>query len=113
MSRYKAEPIDLSPISTYPLASRSSKVTADDFAKPLANDSSTKDFLNSLPDILAASDLRDLARLIRNAKQKGRAVIAGLGGHVIKTGLAPVLIGLMRPGYVTSFALNGSAVIHD
>jgi deoxyhypusine synthase len=113
MSRYKAEPIDLSQISTYPLASRPSKVTADDFAKPLASDSSTKEFLNSLPDILAARELRELAGLIRDAKQKGRAVIAGLGGHVIKTGLAPILIDLMQRGYVTSFALNGSAVIHD
>lgn len=113
MSRYKAEPIDLSQISTYPLASRPSKVTADDFARPLASDSSTKEFLNSLPDILAARELRELAGLIREAKQKGRAVIAGLGGHVIKTGLAPILMDLMQRGYVTSFALNGSAVIHD
>lgn len=113
MSRYKAEPIDLSQISTYPLASRPSKVTADDFARPLASDSSTKEFLNSLPDILAARELRELAGLIRDAKQKGRAVIAGLGGHVIKTGLAPILIDLMQRGYVTAFAMNGSAVIHD
>lgn len=113
MSRYKAEPIDLSRISTYPLASRPSKVTADDFAKPRAGDSSTKEFLDSLPNILAARELGELASLIQDAKQKGRAVIAGLGGHVIKTGLAPVLIDLMRRGYVTAFAMNGSAIIHD
>jgi len=113
MSRYKAEPIDLSKILTYPLASRPSKVTADDFAKPLANDSSTKELINSLPDILAARELRDLAQLIRDAKQKGRAVIAGLGGHVIKTGLAPILIDLTQRGYLTAFAMNGSAMIHD
>ena len=113
MSRYKAEPIDLSKISTYPLASRPSKVTADDFAKPLANDSSTKELINSLPDILAARELRELAGLIRDAKQKGRAVIAGLGGHVIKTGLAPILIDLTQRGYLTAFAMNGSAMIHD
>lgn len=113
MSRYKADPIDLSRISTYPLASRPSKVTADDFAKPLAGDSSTREFLDSLPKILAARELSELASLIQNAKQKGRAVIAGLGGHVIKTGLAPVLIDLMRRGYVTAFAMNGSAMIHD
>lgn len=113
MSRYKAEPIDLSRISTYPLASRPSKVTADDFAKPLASNSSTSEFLNSLPNILAARELRDLAGLIREAKQKARAVIVGLGGHVIKTGLAPVLIDLMQRGYVSSFAMNGSAMIHD
>lgn len=113
MSRYKAEPIDLSQISTYPLASRPSKVTSDDFARPLASDSSTKEFLDSLPDILAARELSELAGLIREAKRKNRAVIAGLGGHVIKTGLAPILIDLMQRGYVTAFAMNGSAMIHD
>lgn len=113
MSRYKAEPIDLSRISTYPLASRPSKVTADDFAKPLASNSSTNEFLNSLPNILAARELRDLAGLIREAKEQCRAVIVGLGGHVIKTGLAPILIDLMQRGYVGSFAMNGSAMIHD
>lgn len=113
MSRYKAEPIDLSRISTYPLASRPSKVTADDFAKPLPINSSISEFLNSLPNILAARELRDLAGLIRDAKQNGRAVIVGLGGHVIKTGLAPILIDLMQRGYVGAFALNGSAMIHD
>ena len=113
MSRYKAEPIDLSRISTYPLASRPSKVTADDFAKPLPSNSSTSEFLDSLPNILAARELRDLAGLIREAKQKSRAVIVGLGGHVIKTGLAPILIDLMQRGYMSAFAMNGSAMIHD
>jgi deoxyhypusine synthase len=113
MSRYKFEPLDLSQISTYPLASRPSKVTASDFAQPLAPDSSLKDFLDSLPNILAARELRELAALIREAKRKGRAIIIGLGGHVIKTGLSPVLIDLMARGYATAFVMNGSAMIHD
>ena len=113
MSRYKVEPIDLSGIATYPLASRPSKVTTEDFAKATPNDSSLKDFLDSLPNILAARELRELAVLIREAKQKGRAIIVGLGGHVIKTGLAPILIDLMKRGYVTALAMNGSAMIHD
>jgi deoxyhypusine synthase len=113
MSRYKVEPIDLSRIASYPLASRPSKVTADDFASPATAETSLKDFLESLPDILAARELRELAALIREAKLKGRAIIAGLGGHVIKTGLAPILIDLMQRGYVTAFAMNGSAMIHD
>src|SRR4030095_385282 len=112
MSRYKAEPIDLSRIATYPLASPPSKVTPADFAMQ-SSDSSLKDFLESLPNILAAHELRELARLIREAKEKGRAIIVGLGGHVIKTGLAPILIDLMQRGYVTAFAMNGSAMIHD
>ncbi|MEK6320828.1 MAG: hypothetical protein AABN33_04000 [Acidobacteriota bacterium] len=113
MSKYKVEPIDLSRIATYPLASRPSKVTTADFAKPAPSDSSLNDFLYSLPNILAARELRELAGLIRAAKQKGRPIIVGLGGHVIKTGLAPILIDLMQRGYVTAFAMNGSAMIHD
>jgi hypothetical protein len=113
MSRYKQEPIDLTGISTYPLASRPSKVTTDDFAKPAASDLNLKNFLDSLPNILAARELREIAAFIREAKSKHRAIIVGLGGHVIKTGLAPILIDLMKRGYVTAFAMNGSAMIHD
>ena len=113
MSRYKVEPIDLTQISTYPLASRPSKVTTADFASPATKESSLGDFLDTLPNILAARELRELAGLIRDAKQKGRAIIAGLGGHVVKTGLAPILIDLMKRGYVSAFAMNGSAMIHD
>jgi hypothetical protein len=112
MSRYKVEPIDLTRISTYPLASRPSRVTTADFASP-ATKESLGDFLDTLPNVLAARELLELAGLIRDAKQKGRAIIAGIGGHVIKTGLAPILIDLMKRGYVTAFAMNGSAMIHD
>ncbi|HSE37509.1 MAG TPA: hypothetical protein VLG74_09425 [Blastocatellia bacterium] len=113
MSRYKTGPIDLSGVATYPLASRPSKVTTDDFAKSVTGDSSMRDFLDSLPNILAARELRELAAVINAARQNGRAIIVGLGGHVIKTGLAPILIDLMHRGYVTSIAMNGSAMIHD
>lgn len=113
MSRYKAKPIDLSLIATYPLASRSSKVTTDDFASPIKTTATISEFLDSLPNILAAGELRELAAAIRNAKEKRRGIIVGLGGHVIKTGLAPILIDLMNRGYVTGFAMNGSAMIHD
>src|SRR5712692_4572953 len=113
MSRYKVEPIDLTPIATYPLASRPSKVAADDFARLSGDDPSLGDFLHNLPNILAARELRELAGLIREAKRKQRAIIVGMGGHVIKTGLAPILIDLMRRNYVTAFAMNGSAMIHD
>ncbi|MCI0486966.1 MAG: hypothetical protein L0229_10240 [Blastocatellia bacterium] len=113
MSRYKIEPLDFSAIATYPLASRPSKVTTEDFARPLAPDSTLKEFLDSLPNILAARELRALAALIREAKQKGRAIIVGMGGHVIKTGVGPLLIDLMKRGYATAFVMNGSAMIHD
>jgi deoxyhypusine synthase len=113
MSHYKIEPLDLSGIATYPLATRPSKVTAEDLARPVKASAALKDFFEGLPNILAARELRELSHLIRAAKEKRRAIIVGLGGHVIKTGLAPVLIDLMQRGYVTAFAMNGSAMIHD
>lgn len=113
MSRYQFQPLDISNLSTYPLSARQSKVTTTDFAKPLADQASANDFLNSLPNILAARDLRQLAALICEAQQKQRPIIVGLGGHVIKTGLAPVLIDLMKRGFINALVFNGSAVIHD
>jgi hypothetical protein len=113
MSRYKIEPLNLSGITTYPLAARPSKVSANELARPVEAASSLKEFLGGLPKILAARELRELAQLIREAKAKRRAIVVGLGGHVIKTGLGPLLIDLMQQGYVTAFAMNGSAMIHD
>jgi deoxyhypusine synthase len=113
MSRYSRQPLDLSAISTYPLESRPSKVTTEDFAKPISTDVSLKQFLDGLPDILAARELKELAGLIRDARGRQRAIIAGIGGHVIKTGLGPLLIDLMRRGFITAIAMNGSAMIHD
>ena len=112
-SRYEVKPLDITALATYPLADRQSKVTAEDLARPLRDPSSLKEFFDSLPNILAARDLLDLAQRIRKAREKRRAVIAGLGGHVIKTGLAPVLIDLMNRGLLTALAFNGSALIHD
>jgi hypothetical protein len=113
MSRYPFEPLDLSKLATYPLAARQSKVTVEDFAKPVEDSAAAGQFLNSLPNILAARQLRELVALIQIAKQKQRPVIVGLGGHVIKTGLAPLLIDLMKRGFINALVFNGSAVIHD
>ena len=113
MSHYKIELLDLSRIATYPLATRPSKVTADDLARPVKAGANLKDFFDGLPNVLAAREFGELSQLIRTARANRRAIIVGLGGHVIKTGLAPVLIDLMQRGYVTAFAMNGSAMIHD
>ncbi|MCM3902142.1 MAG: hypothetical protein ND866_10585, partial [Pyrinomonadaceae bacterium] len=75
--------------------------------------SSLADFLTSLPNILGVLSLRGLAGQIRRAKQAGKPIIWGLGGHVIKVGLAPVIIDLMRRGFVTAIAANGSVLVHD
>lgn len=113
MSRYDEKPIDLSKLETYPLASRPSKVSTDAFAKPVAAGASVADFLDSLPRILAADSLRAVAAAIVEARRRERPVIAGIGGHVIKTGLAPILVDLMRRGIVTGLAMNGSCIVHD
>jgi hypothetical protein len=106
-------PIDLSEINTYELASRPSKVTVADFARPVDKDDSLGDFLGKLPDILAVRSLREVAAAVRRAKELGKPVIWGIGGHVVKTGLAPVIIDLMRRGFVTAIASNGSVLVHD
>jgi hypothetical protein len=107
------EPLGLEGVNTYPLASRPSKVTVGDFARPFGEDASLRDFLSSLPNILAVQSLREVAARMRRARELGKPVIWGIGGHVVKTGLAPLIIELMRRGFVGAIAANGSVLVHD
>lgn len=107
------EEFDLSGIRTYPLGSRESKARAADFATPVAAGASFKAFFDSLPAILGGRDVRRVVQAIVDARERGRGIIWGLGAHVIKTGLSPVLIDLMKRGYVSALALNGAGIIHD
>jgi hypothetical protein len=114
MSIYEnLSPIDLEKIKTYELASRPSKVTVGNFAEPVSKDDSLTEFLDKLPNILAVQFLREIAGQIRRAKDLNKPVVWGIGGHVIKTGLAPVLIDLMQKGFVSAVAANGSVLVHD
>jgi hypothetical protein len=114
MSIYeKLQPIELENINTYELASRPSKVTVGDFASPVDERDSLAGFLEKLPNILAVQSLREIAARVRRARDLGKPVIWGIGGHVVKTGLAPVLIDLMRRGFVSAVASNGSVLVHD
>ena len=106
-------PLELDKVSTYPLALRPSKVSLDDFANPIQPDSSLKDFLAGLPNILGVQSLREIAARMRRARELQKPVIWGIGGHVIKTGLAPLIIDLMNQGYVSAVAANGSVLVHD
>jgi hypothetical protein len=112
-SRYGIAPIDLSGLRTVPLADRGGKVNQTDFARVYERGAGIDGFLASLPRILAADTLRVIVEAIAAARRNQKPVIWGMGGHVIKCGLAPVLIDLMRRGFATSFAMNGSASIHD
>jgi len=113
MSVYSTDPLVLGGVATYPLASRKSKVHVRDFAKPPRNNASVATLIDSLPGFLAARDLRALLAALRRARSQRRAILWGIGGHVIKVGLGPVLIDLMRRGFVSGIAMNGAALIHD
>jgi hypothetical protein len=113
MSIYTIQPLALGGVHTYPLASRKSKVSVREFAKAPASNGSLAKFLDSLPSILAANDLRSVLTAIHRARNLRKAVLWGIGGHVIKVGLGPVLIELMRRGFVSGLAMNGAALIHD
>jgi len=113
MSIYSIQPVTFGAVRTYPLASRKSKVSVRDFAKPPGANSSLTKFLDSLPNILAAEDLRELLSAIHVARKQRKPVLWGIGGHVIKVGLGAVLIDLMRHGFVSGIAMNGAALIHD
>ncbi|HLK70194.1 MAG TPA: hypothetical protein VKU19_42485 [Bryobacteraceae bacterium] len=113
MSRYSKSPIDLSRLHTVPLQERGGKVRAGDFAQVYRKGSGLTAWLDSLPRILAADSFRAVVDAMLAARDGKRAIIWGMGGHVIKCGLAPVLIDLMHRGFATAFAMNGSAAIHD
>jgi hypothetical protein len=100
-------------LKTYSLRSRPSKVQIGQFARPSTSQDTVGRFLTNLPDILAAKDLRDFCGLVRGARSRGRAVVFGLGAHVIKVGLNPILIELIREGWITALVLNGAGIIHD
>jgi hypothetical protein len=100
-------------LKTYPLKKRHSKVRVSDFAKPWRRGDSFNRFYRSLPDMLGAKTLRSVAQAIAAARRKGRPVIAGLGAHVIKVGLNPILVDLMQRGVVSAVAMNGAGIIHD
>ena len=113
MSRYDIGPIDLSALKTIRLAERGGKVKVPDFARVYQRGSGVAGLIDTLPHILAADTLRAVVDAVASAREKRKPVIWGIGGHVIKCGLAPVLIDLMRRGFATAFAMNGSASIHD
>src|SRR5690349_8251506 len=113
MSVYDISPLTLGGVKTYPLASRKSKVSVTDFAKPPAKNPSLTNFLDALPNFLATNDLRNLLSDIHRARKSRAAILWGIGGHVIKVGLGPTLIDLMNRGFVSGIAMNGAALIHD
>ena len=100
-------------LRTRPVKERFSKVSVDSFASPPWAVMSVREFLKGLPQLLAGKDMLAVAEAIASASRNQKEVIAGLGAHVIKVGLNPVLISWMEKGFLTGLALNGAGAIHD
>jgi hypothetical protein len=113
LSRYRIQPLEFTGLKTVPLQERGGKVKVEHFAQPYAGRGGVLALLNSMPRLLAADVLRAVLEAIFEARSRRKPIVWGLGGHVIKTGLAPVLADLMDRGFATAFAMNGSAAIHD
>jgi hypothetical protein len=111
--KFPYEDFDLSGVRTYPLAARTSKANAGDFARPYTAGGGVRALIDALPSILAAADFKAVVAAIRTAHAGDRGIIWGLGAHVIKTGLSPVIIDLMKRGFVSAIATNGAGIIHD
>jgi hypothetical protein len=110
---FKFEPIDLSGVKTYRLSDRKSTVLANDFAKTWNKGGSFGAFLENLPGILAGRQLKSVISAIATAHLKQRTIIFGMGAHVVKVGLSPIVIDLMERGVISAVAMNGAGIIHD
>jgi deoxyhypusine synthase len=105
--------IDLARVRTVPISVRPNKVRAEEFSNAPGQDRSFAAFVKALPDVLKAQDFRKVVDAVVRAATRKRAVIVMLGGHVVKTGIGPILVDLMKRGVITHLAMNGSAAIHD
>jgi len=108
-----ARPLDLSKVRTYPLRTRRSIVRTPLIATAPRAGMRVRDFLDGLPDILAAKDLRTVAHQVAARHRAGKRIVLGMGAHPIKVGLGPLIIDLMRRGLLAGVAMNGAAIIHD
>lgn len=112
-SKYSPQPLSFDNLRTIPIADRGGKVTTAHMAKPYEKGSGVTGVLQGLPDLLAVPHFLGVVDAILQAKANNRAILWGMGGHVIKCGLAPVLADLMARGFVSGFVMNGAATIHD
>jgi len=107
------KPIELTNVKTYSVKGRKSKVSVEDLGSPIKSVTSFSSFLDSLPNILAAGDLREIAAKMASAHREGKVIALGMGAHVIKVGLGPMIIDFMERGIISSVAMNGAGIVHD
>lgn len=113
MSKYAVQPLDFTGLSTIPIADRGGKVQVQHMGAAPQKQLSLSQWMDRLPRILAADSLRAVVHALVEAKRKQRGIFWGMGGHVIKCGLAPAFVDLMDRGYVSGLVMNGAAAIHD
>jgi hypothetical protein len=113
MSRYSQKPLSFEGLKTVPIADRGGKVSVSQFARPFQKGGGVPRLIESFPEILAGETFRGVLEALRRAKAESRAILWGMGGHVIKCGLGDVLLDLMRRDWVSAFVMNGAASIHD
>ena len=113
MSKYADKPLSFAALKTVPIDERGGKVQVQHFAQPYQKGAGVPAWLDSLPKILAADSLRGVIDSVAKARKQKRAILWGMGGHVIKCGLGDVLLDLMRRGWITGFVMNGATSIHD
>ncbi|MFO7754339.1 MAG: hypothetical protein R6V41_14610 [Desulfobacteraceae bacterium] len=106
-------PLEIKGVTTYSIEKRKSKVSMDDFARPFKAGSSFSGFLESLPSILAGKDIVNVISAVSCAHENGKRVVFGMGGHVVKTGMNPVVVDLMERKVFSMISMNGSCIIHD
>ena len=111
--RHGLEPLDFHGLRTTSLKDRPSKVCVDDFGKPWEPGNGLSNFLDRLPKVLAATQLRGAVVAIASAFRGNRTILLGMGAHPIKVGLNPILIDAMERGILAGLALNGAGVVHD
>jgi hypothetical protein len=109
----KYKPLSLKSIKTYPLSNRQSKVSVKDFGSKWTPGNTMSRWLESLPNILAGNDIRELVNRLTKAVKGKKTIILAMGAHTIKIGLSPVILDLMERGIITGIAMNGAGIIHD
>jgi hypothetical protein len=113
VTRYSVKPLSFEGLKTVPIADRDGKVNVSQFARPFRKGEGVPGLIDCFPDILAGQAFRGVIDALKRARAGSRAILWGMGGHVIKCGLGDVLLDLMRRGWVTAFVMNGAASIHD
>jgi deoxyhypusine synthase len=111
MKHYK--PVSLRGVKTYAINKRKSKVSLSALSHPYEKGDTLKTFLDKLPGILAANDLKAVVQAIVKARKHDKPVILGMGAHPVKVGLSPLIIDLMQKNVITAIAANGACIIHD